>query len=162
MDTAKKILLFSVGIILTVGFIAIGMNIYNKARASISNSTSQYDTIMGQLSDLEYSFYEGDRRTASGSELAKLIKNMKAGTAVIYVKNGEYTVVNGSSGVGVKYEYGANDCGLSGNTMTFESAVKNMEDKSKALFYINPSASFSCLVTRDSNGSVSTLTFTQN
>ncbi len=162
MDTAKKILLFSVGIILTVGFIAIGMNIYNKARASISNSTSQYDTIMGQLSDLEYSFYEGDRRSASGAELIKLIKNMKTGGAVIYVKNGEYSVANGSQGAGVKYEYGASDCGYTGNSMSYDSILKNMEDKSKSMFYINPAASFSCQVTRDSNGTVNTLTFTQN
>ncbi len=161
MDTAKKILLFSVGIILTVGFIAIGMSIYNKGRSSISNSTSQYDSIMGQFTDIEYSFYEGDRSTASGSELIKLIKNMKADGTCIYVKNGAYNDANGGSGSGMKYEYGANDCGCSGNTATYDNAVKYLEDKGKSLFYINPSASFSCSVSRDANGTVSTLVFSQ-
>lgn len=161
METAKKVLLFSVGIILTVGFIAIGMTIYNKARTSISNSSTQYDSIMGQFTDIEYNFYEGDRSTASGSEVIKLIKNMKADGVCIYVKNGAYNSANGNSGSGVKYEYGAADCGYTGNIVSYDSAVRNIEDKTKNMFYINSSASFSCSVTRDANGTVSALTFTQ-
>ena len=150
METAKRILLFSVGIILTVGFIAIGMTIFNKSKTSISNTNAQYDSLVSQYSDIEYALYESTGSTASGSEVARLIKGLDDDSISIYVKNGAYLKNNAGSdsSEGVKYTY------------TSESR-KLINDKTESEHYINPMASFSCELKRDENGCIASLTFTQ-
>lgn len=149
METAKNILLFSVGIILTVGFIAIGMTIFNKSKTSISNTNAQYDSLVSQYSDIEYALYENTGSTASGSEVIKLIKNLDDENITIYVKNGAYLADEKNDGApGVAY---------TANSPT----AKTINDKTNTNGYINPMASFSCDLERDKNGCISSLTFTQ-
>ncbi len=149
METAKSILLFSVGIILTVGFIAIGMTIFNKSKTSIANTNAQYDSLISQYSDIEYALYENTGSTASGSEVRKLIKGLQNDGITIYVKNGEYiTNHTDEKDKGVVYSYGS-------------EATKLINDKSEKENYINPMASFSCDLQRDGNGCIESITFTQ-
>ena len=150
MDTAKHILLFSVGIILTVGFIAIAMTIFNKSRTSISNTNAQYDSLVSQYSEIEYALYENAGSTASGSEVSRLIKGLDDDSIHIFVKNGAYKESDAgkNGGAGIEYSFGSESCKL-------------INDRSKAENYINPMASFSCELERDKNGCISKLTFTQ-
>lgn len=151
METAKSILLFSVGIILTVGFVAIGMTIFNKSKTSISNTNAQYDSLVSQYSDIEYALYENTGSTASGSEVRKLIKGLKADDNItIFVKNGAYKLNTEAENYpnGIRYSYNS-------------STIDQMDSKSLTDNYINPMASFSCDLMRDENGCIESLTFTQ-
>ncbi|MCQ2538267.1 MAG: hypothetical protein MJ124_07700 [Lachnospiraceae bacterium] len=153
METAKNILLFSVGIILTVGFVAIGMTIFNKSKTSISNTNAQYDSLVSQYSDIEYALYENTGSTASGSEVRKLIKGLKEDDNIkIYVKNGAYKQnhTEDANQTGILFSYGA-------------KTIEEMDNKTKDSGdnYINPMASFSCELKRNSNGCIESLTFTQ-
>ncbi len=140
MDTAKKIILFAVGIILVVGFIAIGMSIFNKGRSSVNNTTSQFDSLTSQYDDVEYANLDGG--TASGSEVVRLIQGLEK-------KDDGVTIT-------VKTKADA-----SSNGTTYSKTQKyEVTDKQNA-GYINPSASFNAKVTKNTNGLVSNVTFTQ-
>ncbi len=163
MDIVKKILYFSVGIIMTVGFIVIGMSMYNKSKDTISSANAQYDGIIGRYADIEYALYEGEGTTASGTEVRDLICRLKDDSITIYVKNGSYLKNPSNDEAGVAYNCSKDGrCGY-GNTysITYETAKQNMTDRSQSMFYINPNAIFLAGVERDENGMISALSFTQ-
>jgi flagellar basal body-associated protein FliL len=147
MSTAKKILLFSVGLILVVGFVAIGLTIYNKGKTSVANTSAQYDNLVAQYDDVEYALYDGG--TASGSEVLALCKALarKQDGVTIIVKTGM------NKTTGISFKYGTDD---------YESNITAAETKkADSADYINPAASFTGKVTKDNNNIVTTVTFTQ-
>lgn len=151
MSTAKKILLFSVGLILVVGFVAIGLTIYNKGKTSVANTSAQYDNLVSQYDDVEYALYDGG--TASGSEVVALCKALarKQDGVTIVVKTGKNTT-------GITFKYGTTDS----EKATYEANITAAETKrANSDDYINPAASFSGKVEKDSNNIVTKVTFTQ-
>ncbi len=163
MDSVKKVLLFSVGVILTVGFITIGMGIFNKCKKTIDGATGKYDDAVAALTGL------GDldqNSSVKGSAVMEMIKDMDS-DIVIYVKNGETkdkSAGDNSLKAGIVYRKASGKtCGY-GNAdsfITYDEALKKATDRKSSLFYINPAAEFTCVSEKDSNGSVSSITFTQ-
>ncbi len=162
MDIVKKIIYFAVGIIMTVGFVVIGMSIYNKSRDSISSANAQYDSIVGRYADIAYAMYEGSGATASGTEVKELILGLTDPGVSIYVKNGRYISEEGEDKEGVRYNCRGNVCGCEGEEyFPLSSAKDYLCDRSKAKFYINSNATFDAEVRRDENGLICALEFVQ-
>lgn len=170
MDSVKKILFFAVGLIMTVGFIAIGMQLFNKSKDMITGTTEEYDNIVGNYEDAKYDLFEGDDAFVSGSEIIKLIEDLDYDGIKVYVKNGEYKeknkstagAANESTGDGVLYRKTSEaSCGYEEPGVTYKTAVRYMKDQKKAMYYINPTGMFSSTVVRDGNNSVTEIVFEQ-
>ncbi|MBQ7637109.1 MAG: hypothetical protein IJS80_07345 [Lachnospiraceae bacterium] len=163
MDIVKKIIYFSVGIIMTVGFVVIGMSMYNKSKETIYAANSQYDDLMGHYSDIEYAMYDGSGNTASGGEIKSLINRLDDENVTIYVKNGSFLKSQSKDKEGVAYNCSAGMvCGYDDkNMINFEEAARNISDRSMSMYYINPNATFDAKLHRDENGIIDRLTFTQ-
>ncbi len=161
MEIVKKIIYFSVGIIMTVGFIAIGMSMYNRSKASIASANAQYDNMIAKYSDIEYSIYDGEGGTASGTEVRELINGLTDPAVSVYVKNGSYK--KNASGDGVVYNCAeGKSCGYDDrNPVSFSDARKYMNDRSEGMYYINPDAVFAAEVCRNANGVISAVCFVQ-
>ena len=165
MDIVKKIIYFAVGIIMTVGFIVIGMSMYNKSKNTISSANAQYDDLMGRYADIAYALYDGTDSSASGAELKELIAKLTDESVTVYVKNGAFLKGTSGNEDGVAYNCSeGNSCGYgSGNSsrVDFETALEYTGDKGKTMFYINPNATFRASVKRDENGMIRSLIFVQ-
>ena len=163
MDTVKKIIYFAVGIIMTVGFIVIGMSIYNKSKDTIASANAQYDGIIARYSDIEYSVYDGSGTTASGAEVKGLISRLSDSGITIYVKNGVYLGSSEKDEDGVAYNCGNGaQCGYGDKNMVeFSIASDYMNDRSRSMFYINSNATFDAEVHRNGNGIIDSLSFVQ-
>ena len=164
MDSVKKIIYFAVGIILTVGFIAIGMSMFNKSKETISAANAQYDSMIGRYSDIEYAIYDGADVSASGAEVTRLIKELDDGGITIFVRNGAFSKNNGSEDAGVAFNCSSGKfCGYGADKdmIEFTEAIRFMTDKSKSMYYINPNATFKAEVHRNGNGVIDSLIFSQ-
>lgn len=170
MDSVKKILFFAVGLIMTVGFIAIGMQLFNKSKDMITGTTEEYDNIVGNYEDTKYDLFDGEDAVVSGSEIIKLIEDLDYDGIKVYVKNGEYVNSNETSsggknestGNGVLYvKTSEASCGYEDPGVTYKTAVRYMKDQKKEMYYINPTGMFSSEVVRDGNNSVTEILFVQ-
>ncbi len=163
MDSVKKVLLFSVGVILTVGFITIGMGIFNKCKKTIDGATGKYEDAVLALTGLGDFDKNG---SVKGTAVLDMISGMD-GDIVIYVKNGE--VKDKSAGdntlkAGIVYRNSSGRvCGYGNgdSLITYDEALRKASDKKSSLFYINPAAEFTYVSEKDSNGRISSITFTQ-
>ncbi len=163
MDAVKKIIYFAVGIIMTVGFIVLGMSIYNRSKDTIVATNAQYDEIIGRYTDIEYSMYESGGSTASGSEVKNLINRLSDEGITVYVKNGAFLKSSSADELGVKYNCGNGEtCGYGDkNKISFSDASDHINDRAMSMYYINPDAVFDVKVTRDDNGVIDSLSFVQ-
>lgn len=149
MNNALKFLLAAVGLIVVVLFAAFVINTMNKGRGSANQSLESYDNMISQFDDIKFSVYADS--TTSGSDVINLLKNLNTSDGVSVV------VVNKTSTVTYTNTTGT----LSGSDGTNTYNLSDVSDKSKTASYINSLASFSGAVTRDANGAITTVTFTQ-
>lgn len=151
MSTTKKAVLTAVGFLIAIAFALLMFNLYKKGETSINSAVSQYDDIVSEYADVKLAAF--DNTTVDGSRIIDLIKDLDADSGyTITVKNG----VNQQSGAekpnGITYSAGAS---------SFATDKANMVKKSMDECYINPNAAFDSVITKDQNGNVSNITFTQ-
>lgn len=149
MNNALKFLLAAVGLIVVVLFAAFVINTMNKGRGSANQSLESYDNMISQFDDIKFSVYADS--TTSGSDVINLLKNLNTSDGVSVV------VVNKTSTVTYTNTTGT----LAGTDGTNTYTLADVSDKSKTASYINSLASFGGAVTRDANGAITTVTFTQ-
>ena len=144
-STAKKYIMGVLGLILALGVCFTAVSIYKKADTATDNGMDQYDILLSQYGDSMYARYDGG--SASGDEILSLLENMRAEDGV------SITVINGSS-TSTVYSY--TTLNASGSTQ-----LKDAKTRSKTTTFINPNANFTSSVTKDANGVISGITFTQ-
>ncbi len=150
MNNAVKFLLAAVSLIVVVLLAAFIINTMNKGRGSANQSLESYDNMIGQFDDIKFSVYADS--TTSGSDVINLLKNLNPsdGVSVVVINKVPSTVTyTNTSGT------------LSGTDGTNTYNLADVSDKTKTASYINSLASFSGAVTRDANGAITTVTFTQ-
>ncbi len=165
MDSVKKILFFAVGLIMTVGFIAIGMQLFNKSKEMIEGTSEEYDNIVRNYEDANYELFD-EAEEVSGNEIIRLIEELDYDGIRIYVRNGEYSVKQDTTDEneekGILYEKTSEAaCGYGSETVTYKTAVKYMKDQKKSLYYINPTGIFSVETVKDKNKIITEILFTQ-
>lgn len=149
MSNAVKFLLAAVSLIVVVLLAAFIINTMNKGRGSANKSLESYDNMIGQFDDIKFSVY-ADAST-SGSDVINLLKNLNVSDGVSVV------VVNKTATVTYTNTTGT----LSGTDGTNTYTLSDVSDKTKTATYVNSLATFTGAVTRDANGAITTVTFTQ-
>lgn len=152
-NNALKFLLAAGSCIVVILLLAFGFGIMNKGRSSANQTMESYDNMVSQFDDIKFSVYADS--TTTGSDVINLLKNLNASDGVqIIVVNKSATAVT----------YGINASGVLEGTTVAGGATYNLasvSDKTVTAAYINSLASFEGSLTRDANGAISAVTFTQ-
>ncbi len=135
--TIQDFIKIGVGIILVVTLVAIPIGIYHKSKPIIDKGTGQFEA-MANIEENELK--SQNNKTVSGQYVIDTIKKWQDGeiTATISYTTGEQTTA-----------------------ITVETSnISNAFDRSDK-GYINPSKKFSCTVTTNKNGVISSVLFDQ-
>lgn len=136
---SKTIIKIVAGIIIVVGIVGISFGIYNTSRTSINSSVNQFNQLTAQYDNITYSQYENG--TAKGEEIVRLITGLT------------------TSGDGVSIVV-KTKMDTAGTTYSATGTTSVVTDKSSDK-YINPNGMFDCAITRNNNGVITSITFTQ-
>ncbi|MCQ2538551.1 MAG: hypothetical protein MJ124_09145 [Lachnospiraceae bacterium] len=154
METAKKVLLFACGIILVVGFIALGFSLFNKGKTGVATATGNYDKVASKYDEVEYAIYDGS--TASGAQVVEMIKNLPDRDDNVTIK--VLTKANdGTTPTWLSFNYG-NSTNRTASEALIGTATERRANNDD---YINPTGTFDCVVKRDGNGIVLEVEFKQ-
>lgn len=149
MSQASKFLSAAAVLLITVLVIVVSVNIYNKGKTSVNDTTSQYDTIMSQYGDAQLSLY--DNGSASGAEIVRLTQSMKTNGAEYVV-----CIATGKHPEGMHFYYTGTEYKYSGTGFTVDS----LSDKGSE-YYVNPAANFKSELIKNENDVVTAVVFTQ-
>ena len=152
MGNTTRIILFAAGFLLTVALIAVGVNVYQKGKTTIDNATTQYDSTMGKYDNASYTQLDGTN--VPGSTVIELVKALENDTTGV-----EIQVKNKTATKRYMRTQPAGDTAVIAYNATM---IQNIQKKTvNSGTYINPSAQFSCKVTKNDNGVVSLVYFEQ-
>lgn len=143
-----KLLIFAAGVILSCILVAIGFYIGRSGKSYVNNGSNQYSKMMSDYDDLDITMY--DELEVPGKELTSLIEKFPAESVEIEV----YTTKNLSNA-----DNNVADKGVLSKiyTVTDHAVVTDKLSPN----YINPIATFVGKVSRNENGIVYLITFTQ-
>jgi nitrate/TMAO reductase-like tetraheme cytochrome c subunit len=134
MDNIKKAIMFAVGILITVGIIAMGLSFYGKANNMTKSADTSLNDITQTISNSKYTEYDGT--TVSGTQAINAIR--------LYADN-NFTV-----SVSTKK-----------TTTSYNSATSyNITDISKS-DYIEPTGKFKSKLEKTDNDTVNKIKLTQ-
>lgn len=134
MDNIKKAIMFAVGILITVGIIAMGLSFYGKANNMTKSADTSLNDVTQTISNSKYTEYDGT--TVSGTQAINAIR--------LYAAN-NFTVT-----VSTKK-----------TTTSYNSATSyNVTDISKS-DYIEPTAKFKSELDKTDNDTVNKIKLTQ-
>ena len=152
MSQASKFLSAAAVLLITVLVIVVSVNIYNKGKTSVNDTTSQYDTIMSQYGDAQLSLY--DNGSASGAEIVRLTQSMKTNGSeyVVCIATGKHPEGLHFYYTGADYKYYS--------TESTEFTVDSLSDKGSE-YYVNPAANFKSELIKNENDVVTAVVFTQ-
>ncbi|MBQ0139976.1 MAG: hypothetical protein KBT36_11800 [Kurthia sp.] len=151
-ETTATALKFAAGIILAIVLVAIAINVFTPASDSAKAVTTDFAANTTELKDQKYLIYDGT--VVSGSQVISALRKF------------ENEATEGS--IALKVETGKNNVGtwyysqFAGDSVTPSSTV-NLANTTNvsSVDYINSSGMFNTKVTRDSNGVIRAITFTQ-
>lgn len=150
MSESKNFIKSAVGILIVVAICFVSVTIYKKGNASINSSISDYDEIVSQFDNAKLKNYENS--TATGSQIVDLIKTIKEEDGVTIVVANGYTLQKKEE----PQEYTYESIHTSNSTV-----LKDICDKQKKEYYINPYASFTSSVMYDENREIYSVVFEQ-
>lgn len=133
MGTIKKVILFIIGLIFTMAFIAEGSGYFNKSMALSKTTKGSYDSSVERIANSQYGEFDGT--TVSGADAISAIRLHAADNFTVTVKT------NRTSTVYNKPQYSVSD--ITANN------------------YIEPTKKFNAKLETNDNGSVSGITLTQ-
>ena len=147
-EIPAKALFLGAAIIFACILIGWGFSVFRKGNASYSNGSNQYSTIMSDYNELDKSIYDGT--VVNGSEVIKVIDKISeeenVTVRVTTISNATYESVGGSD--------------VSQKSKVYD-AVKYTLTDSKDPNYININAAFEGSISKNENGLISQIHFTQ-
>lgn len=148
MENSLKGLVLAAGTIITCIVIGLGFYIAREARDTASSGAGQINKLNAEFSDTSKTMYEGTE--VSGSEVLNVIRKFQDEAVGIQVKTNKTTTY-------YIYQFDTNSGELNGKANNDYKVAQNELSNS----YINPNGRFEGGVVRDSNGTITGLTFTQ-
>ena len=147
-EIPAKALFLGAAIIFACILIGWGFSVFRKGNASYSNGSNQYSTIMSDYNELDKSIYDGT--VVNGSEVIKVIDK---------IAEEENVTVKVTTLANASYEAGK---GTEANlkSQIYDKNKYTLTDKSSNN-YININAAFEGSITKNENGIISQITFTQ-
>ncbi len=137
IEISVKGLILAVVVIIALVLSAIALYMVQKSKSTINDGNTQYSELMSQYSEINATLYDG--LYVSGDKVIDVIKT-------------EGTKLTG--GVTVKTL-------LNTTGQTYDAATSYSVTDKSANDYINPSGTFVGEVTKNANGMVTNITFTQ-
>lgn len=134
MDNIKKGIMFGVGILITVGIIAMGLSFYGKAQNMTKTADSSLNDMTQTISNSKFTEYDGT--TVSGTQAINAIRMYAADTFTV-----EINTIKGSKSYNVGTAYNITDISDSN--------------------YIEPTAKFKSTLGKTDNNTVNKITLTQ-
>lgn len=148
MSHGLKLLLMAAGAIITCVVVVVGFQLTKSGKSDTAKAKEQYTSISNEYDDVKLASY--DEVTISGSEVANCIQTY--GTLLTSVTHSfKVKVITAENSTGVEYD-DAYATKLSTNTSVDHSTQPN---------YINPLGKFKGKITRNENGIIDYITFTQ-
>ncbi len=148
MENSLKGLMMAAGIIITCIIISLGFYIAREASDTASSGTGQINELQAEFADTSKMMY--DNTEVSGSEVINVIRKFgdeMLGVKVQTKKNTSYYI----------YQFNDADGSLkNASALDYKSAQVATNSN-----YINPTGRFLGTVVRDSNGTITGLTFVQ-
>lgn len=142
LSEAAKFLIIAGTILIVCSLVVVGFFVMKEGKEGTNNSMSQFNNVISNYADVNLEMY--DNLTINGSTLRDLLEEKIS-------NNDSYQYVD------LKY---ATKLSTSASSVTADDLDLTKTDKTKAR-YINPVGSFKGQVTKDDNGVISTITFTQ-
>lgn len=150
MGESKNFIKNAVGLLIVVAICFLAVMIYKKGNDSISNSMEDYDELLTQLGDAEFTQF--DNASASGTQVAALIRALDEQDGLtIRVRNG-YSINNNCEAQVYTFQTVFS---------TTSTVLMDIKDKTKKEQYINPTSTFNSEVVYNDNDVVSVIVFTQ-
>lgn len=148
MSHGLKLLLMAAGAIITCIVVVVGFQLTQSGKNDTNKAKEQYTSISNEYDDVKLAAY--DEVTIAGSDVVNCIQTY--GTLLISANyNFTIKVVTGENSNGV--DYGDNyKTEINKNT-----AIENSTEKD----YINPLGKFKGKISRNTNGVIESITFTQ-
>ncbi len=141
IEIGVKGLILAVTVIIAVILSALALYMANTSKSTINSGTTQYTQLTSEYSEINATMYDG--LDVSGAKVEELIKDC--------CKDGVITVV-------VKTKLNAGGANYAGNAKTAYTLGSSPADNN----HINPTGTFRGEVTKNNNGMVTTITFTQH
>ena len=144
IEISVKGLILAVVVIIALVLSAISLYMVTRSRSTINDGNTQYSQLMSRYSEINATLYDG--LYVSGEKVMDVIKDCSSdlsdGVVVITLMDSE-----------------GNDTEKMGQTYKTKNGYAITEKSSKE--YINPSGTFVGSVSKNSNGMVTQITFTQ-
>ena len=138
ISDATKILIIAGTIIIVCVIVALGFKMINEGRASAGSGINQFNSMTSEYSDVSLTNYDG--ANVLGSEVISLIKKAKEREYIF--------TINVKTKLGTKIEYHG-------------TAPSPLSTSPTSNDYINPNAQFLGVVTKNDNGIIIDISFTQ-
>ena len=153
MSHGLKLLLIAAGAIITCIVVVVGFQLTKSGKNDTNKATEEYSAMISGNDDIKMTIYED--MEVSGADV------------VTYIKDNAAAVVNErivSINVLTKSNQSQNYLSSEYKTKTVEDVknkVNEYQKKENAGNYINPTGSFDCLVLRNENGMITSVSFVQ-
>lgn len=145
IEISVKGLMLAVVVIIALVLSAISLYMVTKAKGTINDGNTQYSQLMSDYSEINATLYDG--LYVSGDKVRDVIadcaESLSGGVVVITLESA--------------------NAGQKGTTMTYKTstAYESAEYKKSAPEYINPAGTFVGDVTKNANGMVTAIIFSQ-
>lgn len=148
MENSLKGLILAAGTIITCLVIGLGFYIAREAKDTAAGGAGQINKLNAEFSDTGKTMYEGTE--VSGSEVLNVIRKFQDEALGIMVKTNKTSTF-------YVYQFDTSSGELKNKASDSYKAAQNELSNN----YINPNGRFEGGVVRDSNGTITGLTFTQ-
>lgn len=148
MENATKAIIIAAAVVITMAIVSFGFLVMNKGTEEAKKGVDKFGNITNALAESEYTMYDGREESGSGV-ISAIDKVINSGDYV-----GIYVVTKGGDNW---YGYDASDL----NDLKKLKNPRYIEDVKSSDTYINPVGRFKGEVTRDDNGRIAAITFTQ-
>jgi hypothetical protein len=155
MENSLKTILIAAGVVITLIVVSIGFFIMNQGQNTAKQAMTKIDKVNSQLTESDLMMYDG--LEISGSDVVNAINKFKQDKSRIAIMVKTY---KDSTGVWYVYDGSSIDTLSVVAAATMTTRMINIQDPSNTA-YATPAGRFKGLITRDSNGTIATLTFTQ-
>ena len=154
MSHGLKLLLMAAGAIITCVVVVVGFQLTKSGKNDTNKASEQYTSVMSNYDEVQLTSYE--EMEVSGADVVNYIKD-NAGIIVNGQIN-QIVVTTKASGVQV---YTATTYYQSKTVQELKEDVNANQSVTTAAYYINPSGSFHCTITRNDNGMIKEVSFAQ-
>ena len=152
MENSIKAILIAASILITMAIVSVGLIVLKSGQNLASESVNNINK-MNRLIETEYTMY--DNNTVSGNDVVSAIDKV--------LSSGDYVgiLVTTKAGGGTHSNWYVYNAASINSLSSASRSIEDAEDIDSPSTYVNPTATFSGKISRDSNGRIAKISFTQ-